>query len=119
MEGLARREARHHFGDLRGTLRGPLRLMDAVEHRVAVCGVEPVEEGARIGLCIEGRRKVRIRGRPSLGRVRRVPTPVAFARVTCAKPPGFIRPSAIRRSTRSRFIWDQALRSLRGVNLTL
>jgi hypothetical protein len=93
--------------------------MHAIKHRVAVRSVETVEEPARIGLRVEGGHQVRSGIARPWGAYAASQRPSAFARATSAKPADFIRPSAVRRSARSRFSCDQALRAFRGVNLTL
>ena len=112
---LAAREHRDELGDpLRARLR-PLRVLDAVEDRVAVVAVELLEELARGRVGVErGAQVVR-----HLAVVRRVvggsQRPSAFARSTSASPAGCIAPRAISASALARLIFDQIERARRGV----
>lgn len=48
MEGLTRRKSRYHFGNLRRALFWTLCLVDAIEHRVAVRGVESIKDPLKL-----------------------------------------------------------------------
>ena len=117
MQPLAAGEHLDELRDPPGARLRALGVVDAVQDRVAVVAVElartrPSRAGSASrarwrssGTWMSARRSYAASHRPS-----------AFARSTSASPAGRIRPSAMRRSTFSRLIFDHFERERRGVN---